>query len=101
MHDAAFLVNAEAAVALVAQIEKIVGLEPAQIVEVFLQGVAQRGGSLFVIVVGTAKRLGDDFVDDGEFFELIGVELESLGGFGAAAGSFQRIAAHPSGEITE
>jgi hypothetical protein len=82
VHDARFFVEAEAAVALVAVVEKGVGFEGAEIVEMLLERVAEGGGRLLVVVVGAAERLGDDLIDDAEFFELIGVELEGGGGFG-------------------
>ena len=57
---AGFLVDAEVAVACVAQVEELVRIERAEVVEVLQQGVFQRAGGLGRVVVGAAEGLGGD-----------------------------------------
>ena len=54
-----------------------------------------------MILVGAALRLGDDPVDDAELEAVRGIGLERRRGLLRLAASRQRIAAQPSGEITE
>src|SRR3989454_8263943 len=41
---------------------------------------AERGGRRFGVGMGPARRLGDDLVDDAELHQILGGDLERLGG---------------------
>ncbi len=90
LHDAAFFVHAEVAVALVAGFQELFAGKGAKVVEVFEQRVAEGICRLFRIVVGSAEWFGNDFVDDAEFFEVIGVDFERLGGLGRGGAVFPK-----------
>ena len=89
------------AVTIIARVEEFVGVEGSQIVEMLVQRIPQCSCSLRRIIVCSAGRFGDDFIDYAEFFKVVCVNFERFGGLGGGAESFQRIAAHPSGDMTE
>ena len=58
-------------------------------------------GRLAVIAMGSARRLGDDLVDDPEAKQVAAGQLQCVGGFGCVLAAFQRMVAQPSGLMTE
>ena len=79
-HYAGLFEDAEVAVAVIARVEELFRIERAEIVEVLVQRILQCGGGLGGIVVRAAGRLDDDLVDDAEFFQAVGGDLERFGG---------------------
>src|SRR6059058_3106098 len=52
----------------------------AEMPHVATQCVAERGGRRFGVGMGATRRLGDDLVDDAELQQILGGDLERLGG---------------------
>ena len=63
--------------------------------------VLDPAGRFLGVAMGAAQRLRDDLVDDLELEEVLSCESESLGRLLRLVASFQRIAAQPSGVMTE
>lgn len=67
---------------LVPRVEQLLGIESADIVEMFLQNVTQRGRGLLGIIVRTTVRLRDHLVDDPEILKMVCAHFQSFGGGG-------------------
>src|SRR5207247_7320898 len=67
-------------VLLLAALEELLDAHPGEQAQVTAQGFAQGLGGGVGVGVGPARRLGDDLVDDAQFQEVGGGELERLGG---------------------
>src|SRR6266516_189324 len=67
-------------VLLLAALEELLDAHPGEQAQVAAQGFAQGLGGGVGVGVGPARRLGDDLVDDAQFQEVGGGELERLGG---------------------
>src|SRR5258708_15403181 len=73
---------------LVAGMEEFLNALIGENKELALEGVAENFGGGFVVAVGAAVWLGDNFVDDAEVFEVGGHDLHGDGGgfgFGGVA----------------
>ena len=73
----------------------------AKIVKGREQGLFDGGSGGGREVVGPAGWLRHDMIDKAELVEVVGRDAQGLGGLGAWRRCFQRIAAQPSGEMTE
>src|SRR5262245_11195656 len=63
-----------------AAFEELVGLQLAQLAEVALQRVAERGGGGFGVGMRAARRLRHDLVDHAEIQQVLGGDFQGLRG---------------------
>ena len=66
-----------------------------------MQDLAERVRGAVPIRVGSPARFRDDLVADAELVEVRGVSFSAAAAFSRCSAERQRIAAHPSGEMTE
>ena len=96
-----FLEDADPAESVVSLLDELLaGFRP-ELPEVVAQRDAQMGRGLCPVAVGASRRLANDRIDRAQAQEVGAVTRMSCAASGALVASAQRMAAHPSGEITE